>query len=442
MDLTNLKEDTVMLYKALYEIKDIELVKDIYMKTIQDVMKLYNLPLIDVEIFADKDAAGSYNKYKQVIEINEKIFDTEDKGSLCDILHTALHEVRHYLQYEYLTGKAKIPENVGYLDLSKEEKEIVLKEFLNPATIDAIILVSGQVGTFPFFYYSKVHEKDAVETSLDLIEEIANGIENIEIQENLYENVDVQRSYFKHAYDFMTNYVANQKEMAMYDTKETILGLKNKKIEDANLINTAIHEYLPISMALTEKNLLNDNNLKSEKITFGKYTVDFAVNNGTWMLNIARPYMKDTLEYMAIIKNNNCCLYNVSSCSNYKEDRKNLEDVFDILKAFSKVYSEKYTNIDTFTITPLIGLYNEKQRQNLFLDVAKLEKLAYDEEPNKVFIKTNFTATKKTPYITKYVDKIRKFIEVRKDTLDQKIAAYEKLQVANQKHKNIEDMIK
>ena len=125
-----------------------------------------------------------------------------------------------------------------------------------------------------------------------------------------------------------------------------------------------------------------------------------------------------------------------------KEDLKLLENVFDISKAFSKVYSEMNDfKINTYLVTPILGIYKEKERQKLLLKLAKIEELSYEKEPNKVFVCSNFVANNKTPYLSNIVDKVRTFILLNKETLDEKIDKYDKMQAAHIPPKKINEIV-
>ena len=447
-------DDINILHHLLYKNNpSIENIKEIYKELIKYIVNFYNLPKIDIKFdnVANKEALGSYSLYTNSININSDFLDPtkmHTKQSLdylfIELVHAAFHEPRHYLQFEFLRGKTNLPFSDPLTQISEIEKRKILEELKNAST-DEVLYINdnGELDSFPFFYYSRVHELDAVSTSMNYIKQIIGKLEP-DVAQDLKSGLALSGKYWDKAYNYTTPIIAEQRNLKSYETKKTIFGLKNIPINNTNtLIETAIREYLPISKALTEYNLLNFEGLTTERISIGNYDVDVSINNNTWFLHILTPYKNDTLEYYISIKNNVCCLFRSDMICDIKEDTKILEDIFNISKAFSKVYSETTgLKINIYTITPILGIYKESQRQKLLSNVAKISKLSYKDEINKVFICSNFTFTDKTSYSPIIVEKVKNFILSKQETLDEKIDKYEKMQAAYIPPINIKEIVK
>ncbi len=444
--------DINTLHNLLYENNpSVEDIKEIYEELINYIVEFYNLPNIKINFgnVTNLEALGSYNMYTNSININPNILDPtkiHSKQALdylfVELIHTAFHEPRHYLQFEFLRNKIELPSSDSLSQLSEIEKKKVLEELKNASTDNVLYLNDGKLDNFPFFYYSRVHELDAVSTSMEYIKQIIDKLEP-DVAQDLKSGLFLSNKYWDKTYNYTTPIIAKQRNFKIYETKKTIFGLKNIPINNTDtLIETAIREYLPISKALTEYNLLNFEGLTSEKISLGNYDIDVSVNNNTWFLHILTPYKDELLEHYVCIKNDNCCLFRADVTCEMKEDLKTLEDIFNISKAFSKVYSNMTgSKINTYTITPILGIYKESQRQKLLSNISKIAKLSYKEEPNKVFIRSSFSSTDKTSYPLNAIKKIQDFMLLKQETLDEKIDKYEKMQAALVLPKKIDEII-
>ncbi len=445
-DIEDLHE---LVYSSIYEI---EKFKHSYAQFIKDVVVFYNLPNIDIKFdnVINKEALGSYNLYTNSININSDFLDPtkmHTKQSLdylfIELVHAAFHEPRHYLQFEFLRGKINLPSTDPLTQISEIEKRKILEELKNASTDEVLYINDNdELDSFPFFYYSRVHELDAVSTSMNYIKQIVDKLEP-DVAQDLKSGLVLSGKYWDKAYNYTTPIIAEQRNLKLYETKKIIFGLKNIPINNTDtLIETAIREYLPISKALTEYNLLNFEGLTSERISLGNYDIDVSVNNNTWFLHISTLYKDELLEHYVCIKNDNCCLFRADVTCEMKEDLKTLEDVFNISKAFSKVYSNMTgSKINTYTITPILGIYKESQRQKLLSNISKIAKLSYKEEPNKVFIRSSFSSTDKTSYPLNAIKKIQDFMLLKQETLDEKIDKDEKMQAALVLSKKIDEII-
>lgn len=437
----NIIDDINDLHKLVYaENCDLEQLKHAYEILIKDVIKFYNLPDIDIKFttIPDNQSLGSYSPYTNDFTINANFLDPSKMPNkhildyyFAELIHTAFHEARHYLQCQFLKGEIKLSDKDSLTKLSNDERKIILEELLNPSTDPMLYFGDGKLEYFPFFYYSKFHEKDAVSTSMQYIKEVISSLEK-DAAQDLQNGIILSIRNFNKIYNEDTLIVAVQKDLRTYETKETSSGLENIEVDrEDELIDIAMHEYLPISKALSEFGLLKHEGLSTDRIKLDEYNVDVSVNNNTWFLQLSKPFGNDNLEFCVMIKDNQCCVFRASAVNGPAQDKKNLEEVFDISKAFSKVYSEITGNtVDTYVITPIIGIYPEPDRQKLLSDVAKAEKLEYSKEPNTVFIKSQFKATDKTPYVSRLVSDVKSFILSKITTLDKKLDSYEKHQIA------------
>ena len=348
-----------------------------------------------------------------------------------ELLHAAFHEPRHYQQHLYFLKEIDLPDNDRLVKLDNDERKLVFQELLNAGTNKALYLTeSGEVDTFDFFYYPKFHEVDAVRT---FKENIYNVLENIDpiTAGKIESGLELSNNYWKNVYEYFVPFIAKQKDYGKYETKGSMFGLRNKKIEADidEIVSIAMHEYLPISKAITEYNVLKINGMNCKNISIDDINVEFSVNNDSWFLKVKVPTIYGDTEFETLIKDNTCTFYRTDTTSELEKDIKIFENIFDITKAFAKVYSERNDRIvNKYKITPLVGIYSESQRMKLFSSIAKLEGLKYENEPNEIFVKSNFNTTLKTPYVSRYIDQINDFIDTC-ENLDTKIDMYKNIQL-------------